>query len=227
MLTNQERYFIWNILYPSNEIKRLIGLLNQPIYNDDQYSLLKERIGLLCEKVLHIFEQPEFSHIHGKTKREELNQNDNSFHRVLSYGIKEKHGQITNKYYSEFDLHIPLSVYIYKNDMKYDYFYHPTLKNSNSEEFSLLKDLSHVINTLISLYGLNISKVESMFQTNPKYQIGNNTINLHPIDTYNYFDNGMTSSVNIRTYEQNNGDWIPVDLPFQIDFKLLATNANT
>lgn len=54
MLTNQERYFIWNILYPSNEIKRLIGLLNQPIYNDDQYSLLKERIGLLCAKVLHV-----------------------------------------------------------------------------------------------------------------------------------------------------------------------------
>ncbi|MDR9499475.1 MAG: hypothetical protein RI556_09895 [Hydrogenovibrio sp.] len=227
MLTNQERYFIWNIVHPSNEIKHLIGVMGQPIYNDDQYSLLKERIGLLCAKVLHIFEQPEFSVAYGKKKREEMNRNDACFHRVLSYGIKEKHGQITNKHYSELNLNIPLSVYVYQERLKYDYFYHPNLINSNSEEFSLLEDLSHAIGTLVSLYGLSIKGMEPMFQPSPKYPVENNTIHLHPIDIYNYFGNGMTSSINIRTYEQCEGKWVPVDLPFQIDFKLLASDINT
>ncbi len=213
-------------MHPCNEIKHLIGLIGQPIYNDDQYSLLKERIGLLCSKTLHIFEQPEFSQKHGKSKREELNQNDDSFHRVLSYGIKEKHGRVTSRHYSDFDLNIPLSTYVYQDELKYDYFYHPNLISKNFEEFSLLDDLSHVIGTLIFLYGLNIKEMEPMFQPYPKYPITNNTINLHTIDIYNYFDNGMTSNINIRTYEQRVGDWVPVDLPFQIDFKLLAPDEN-
>lgn len=225
MLTNQERYFIWNIVHPLNEIKQLIGVVGQPIYNDDQYSLLKERIGLLCAKVLHIFEQPEFSRVHGKAKREKLNESDASFHRVLSYGIIEKHGLITNKYYSEFDLEIPLSAYVYVDELKYDYFYHPNLISINSEKFSLLDDLSNVIEALISLYRLNITGVEPLFQPSPKYSITNNTVNLHPIDIYNYFDKGMTSSVNIRTYKQLDDDWVPVDLPFQLDFRLLVNDA--
>lgn len=227
MLTDQERYFIWNIVHPCNEIKHLVGLAGQPIYNDDQYSLLKERIGLLCAKVLHIFEQPEFSTVYGKEKREELNRNDASFHRVLSYGIKEKHGQIASRHYSEFDLKIPLSAYVYRNELKYDYFYHPILIGENPEEFSLLFDFSHVIETLASLYNLNVAMMKPMFDPLPRYKIINNTINMHPIDIYNYFDSGMTSSLQIRTYEQHDNNWIPVDLPFQIDFKLLVSDANT
>lgn len=226
MLTNQERYFIWNIVHPSNEIKRLIGVMGRPIYNDDQYSFLKERIGLLCAKVLHIFEQPEFSVVYGKAKREELNRTDACFHRVLSYGIKEKHGQVTNSHYSEFNLNIPLSAYVYQERLRYDYFYHPNLINSNSEEFSLLEDLSHVIGALVSLYGLNITRVEPMFRPSPKYPIENNTVHLHPVDIYKYFGSGMTSNINIRTYQQREEKWVSVDLPFQIDFRLLAPDAN-
>ncbi len=222
MLTNQERYFIWNIIHPCNELKALIGLSGQPIYNDDQYSILKERIGLLCTKILHIFEQPEFSASYGKTKREELNQNDSMFHRVLSYGIKEKHGSINSKYYSGYDLRLPLSAYVFSNELKYDYFYHPMLKDDDNVEFSLLEDLTHVINSLITLYILNIKEIEPLFQPYPKYAVANNTVHLHPVDIYGYFNNGTTKSVNLRTFEFLNNKWIPVDLPFQIDFKCLA-----
>jgi hypothetical protein len=222
MLTNQERYFIWNIIHPCNELKTLIGLSNPPIYNDDQYSILKERIGLLCTKVLHIFEQPEFSTAHGKAKREELNKNDSMFHRVLSYGIKEKHGSINSQYYSVYVLNLPLSAYVFSNELKYDYFYHPMLKNDSNVEFSLLEDLTHVINILISLYALNIKEIEPLFQPSSKYAISNNTVNLHPIDIYGYFDNGSTASINLRTFDFSNDKWTAVDLPFQIDFKCLA-----
>jgi len=225
MLTNQERYFIWSILHPSNELRGLAGLDGQPIYNDDQYSLLKERIGLLCTKVLHIFEQPDFSTSHGTSKRNELNGNDPRFHRVLSYGIKEKHGSINKQYYSNFELCIPLSAYVFSDELMYDYFYHPTLKDGSGNEFSLLEDLSHAVNYLISLYGLNIKKPEPMFKLAPKYSISDNTVNLHPVDTYGYIENGMSSSTNLRTFEISNDDWTPVDLPFQIDFKCISTNS--
>jgi|GEM_PF-3271362 hypothetical protein len=224
MLTNSERYFIWNIIHPCNELRTLIGLSSQPIYHDDKYSILKERIGLLCTKVLHVFEQPEFSSLYGKTKREELNKNDSKFHRVLSYGIKEKHGSINNQYYSSYNLSLPLSAYAFSSELKYDYFYHPTLNNDTNDEFSLLEDLTHVINSLIRLYGLNINEIECLFKPSTKYTIANNTINIHLVDIYGYFDNGKTESINLRTFEFSNNKWTPAYLPFQKDFKCLAYN---
>ncbi|NOH73444.1 hypothetical protein F0225_19220 [Vibrio pectenicida] len=221
MLDNKVRYFIWNVIHPINEIFHLVGKKSLPIYNDDQYSLLQEKLGRVCAKVLHVFEQPEFSTEHGIAKRNELNKEGGAFHRVLSFGIKEKHGRVSSQNYSEFDLIIPLCAYLYTDSKTYDYFYAPQLRDEGGREYSILEDLEHCISSLIALYDLRIQFNIKLCAIEPKYSVENETVNLHTIDSYNYFENGMTSSCNLRTFEFSGNSWVPADLPFSIDFRLV------
>ena len=98
MRTKQERYFICKVLFPFQEIIQLIIGMDNPTYFDDEYSPLIDKIENMCIQMLNIFEQKEFYKIYGKEKRDSLNNNSKEFHRILSLGIKSKHGEIKTYY---------------------------------------------------------------------------------------------------------------------------------
>ncbi len=218
MRTLQERYFISNILFPLHDLNSLLSNAEQlPTYFDDQYSPLKEKIGNICEKVLHLFEQPVFSEVHGIKKRNELNNSDSSFHRILSYGIKEKHGNVNSKYYSDTNLTLPCGAYYHEEDNKYDYGYTPIILNGGNS-FYFLDDIDHVILSLIQLYKLNLSPIQTLRPTTKKFDVVDDSILLRFFDRFKYWDDGMANSANIRTYTFQNLSWVPADLPLQISW---------
>lgn len=226
MRTNQERYFISNIIFPLQELVQL--LLNHgdiPIYFDDQYSQPKEKIRNLCIQVLSIFEQPEFINFFGegkgRDKRNEINKNDPAFHRILSHGIKAKHGAVNNKFYSDTELQLPLSVFYYGTEKKYDYKYTPIMK-IGKEEFHFFNDIEHVVRSLISLYQLRIDAPRIPWTATLKYNVDGHLIKLSVLDIFSFYDEGMTSSSNIRTFKLIDNLWSPADLEVEIGWQLLV-----
>jgi len=214
MHNDRVRYFLWNVFHPFDELLETLQNKGELEYYDDKYSPLLDKVAMLCIKILNIFEDPIFSSVHGINKRNELNNSDEVFHRILSFGIKAKHGKITSKYYDEFHLDLPLSVFYNENTNKYFYKYTPLIDN-----IDFVKDFRYIIDKLIELYSLRITyhqKFEDMLFDMTE----DNTFYLTTIDTYNFYQNLMTHSCKIRTLKFKNGEWIVDDLNKQIHFAL-------
>lgn len=221
MIDKKIRYFVWRFYYPVQEIKTLIGANTHPIFNDEQYSLLKDKLGSICINILHIFEQPEFSSIHGITKRNELNQLNSRFHRVLSYGIKYKHGEVTNPHYSNFQLNTPICAYIFAENGKYDYFYHPNLVGEDGIQHSLLDDLEYCLLQIIDMFGLSIKSMNKMFEIKEKYEYKDDKLRIQLIDNYSIYSTGFMEGSSINIFKFIGNDWVPTDHAFE--FKLVPS----
>jgi hypothetical protein len=151
--------------------------------------------------VLNIFEQPEFVNsfgaVTGKDKRNELNANDPAFHRILSHAIKVKHGVVNNQLYA------------------------PIIKMGN-EEFCFFKDLEHVVKSLVSLYTMRIEYPQISWTTTPRYAIKDGVMDLNLLDSFNFFDEEMTVSTQIKTFKLVDSSWTPANLDIEIGWKLLV-----
>lgn len=208
MLTKKERYFIWNIVHPIRTIKELMGSDNYPILNDHDYSILKDLVGSICSKVLHIFEQAEFSVEHGKPKRNELNGSDNSFHRILSYGIKHKHGVVNNPNYSNVELITPICAYVFSDKKKYDYFYRPQLVTDDGESHCVLEDLDHCINEIINLYQLRIAPQNKMLDIKERYDLVDDTPVIKLRDIYGIYPKGFGATTELQMHKLIDDKWV-------------------
>ena len=216
MLTNKDRYFISNIIYPFQELVQIIYDSRGILYFDDKYSPLKDKVDHLCTKILHVFEQNEFSSEHGISKRNDLNQSDEMYKRILSYAIKVKHGNVTNRHYIDVDLTLPISVFYIESENTYTTRYTPLLN-----EHDFITDYHFIIKHLIELYDLQITfdmKLHEKIQ-----YVRDNTIFVELQDIFNYKENGMTESMSIRTLKLVNEEWIPSDLALNIDIKLMKS----
>ena len=60
MLPDINRYFICNVLHIYEEIIQISGVSALPLYNDDEFSILKNKLSNLSINLLHIFEQSKF-----------------------------------------------------------------------------------------------------------------------------------------------------------------------
>jgi len=224
MIDNKTRYFIWNFYHPIQEIKALIGASTHPVFNDERYSLLKEKLGSMCSKILHLFEQPEFSSVHGIEKRNELNGLGGSFHRILSYGIKHKHGAVTNNHYSDFELNTPICIHIFPEKARYDYFYHPKLVGDDEEENSLLDDLECCLFEIIDMFGIQIDSQNRMFEVGERYDYEDEKLTIQLTDTYGIYtsDIRLQSRTHIHIFKLIDNDWVPTDHGFE--FKLVPAD---
>lgn len=154
MISDIERYFICNILHTYEEIIKLSGVIDLPLYNDENYSILNSKLVHISINLLHFFEQKQFNDILNISIRNRLNFDKSSyFHRVFSYAIKSKHGKVENKNYTDSELKLPLCLYIYNDDLLYDYFYQPYLY-FNNQEYSFFEDLYLTISEVMKLIGI-------------------------------------------------------------------------
>ena len=198
MLKNNERYFISNIIYPYNELINMISQNGKIDYCDNEYSPLIDKVSNLCIKILSLFEQNEFCSIHNTSKRNDLNNSDPIFHRILSYGIKAKHGKISSSYYSDFDLKLPISIFYNPDTNIYFYKYTPLI---DGEDF--IENFEYIIQYLIKLYSLNIKFVNNHKVIEHKI-LDDNTIYIEAIDN--------CSSRFIRTGCRSDSDSFKVEI---------------
>lgn len=221
MVSDIERYFICNILHTYEEIIVISGILNLPFYNDETYSILNNKLSHLSINLLHIFEHKKFEHLLNIPIRNQLNSDKNShYHRVFSYAIKSKHGKIENKNYTDSSLKLPLCVYIFKDDLVYDYFYQPHLFSKNKEYF-FLEDLYLTIIEVMKLSGINNIKLPQIHIPQKKYSIENNILAIDVIDRYKYLDYGIATQLNLKTFEVIQNTFIPIDPIYEIQLRLL------
>lgn len=204
MSLEKEKYFYWNILYPFLEIES--KLLNK-VYFDQEFSPLRFEIENLCIKILSIFEYPLFDK---KQERENLNKNkSSSLHRVLSLGIKSKHGVVTNKNYSDIDLTLPLVLIYYPEQEKYNYAY-DILSQYNGKENRFFNDITLVISEMIDLFSLKIPFYEKRNLFLPKYNYSG-FFDVHMLDTHNFIGLGLSPSVSFKTFICKNAQYLPTD----------------
>lgn len=222
MISDIERYFICNILHTYEEIIKLSGTIDLPLYNDEKYSILNSKLAHISINLLHFFEQKQFSEILNISIRNQLNADKNSpYHRVFSYAIKSKHGTIENKNYTDCSLKLPLCVYIFKDDLLYDYFYQPHVYSKNKEYF-FLEDLYLTIIEVMKLSGINNINLPQIHTPQKKYSIENNVLAIDVLDQYKYLDYGIANTLNLKTFGFIQNRFIPIDPIYEIQFRLLA-----
>lgn len=208
---------MWNVIHPYDELLNILNNKGHVEYFDHEYSPLIDKVSNLCNKILNVFEQSEFSSEHGKMKRNELNGSDEIFNRIFSFGIKSKHGSVASSYYIDVNLQLPVSIYYDRKNNSYSYRYTPLLNNND-----FIDDFNYVIMKIIELYSLRIS-FKNLNKEDIKYEIKtDNTIYVKLSDTFNYYGNGMTESISLRTLELINTDWVLTDLDKYIDINLEA-----
>ncbi|MGB9189780.1 MULTISPECIES: hypothetical protein [unclassified Acinetobacter] len=222
MISDIERYFICNILHTYEEIIKLSGTINHPLYNDEKYSILNNKLAHISINLLHFFEQKQFSEILNISIRDQLNTDKESpYHRVFSYAIKSKHGTIKNKNYTDSNLKLPLCVYIFKDDLLYDYFYQPHLYSQNKEYF-FLEDLYLTIIEVMKLSRIDNINIPQIHMPQKKYSIENNVLAINVLDQYKYLDYGIANTLNLKTFEFIQNRFVQIAPMYEIQLRLLA-----
>ena len=211
MLPDINRYFICNILHIYEEVIQISGISTLPLYNDDKFSILNNKLSNLSVNLLHIFEQNQFQNILNITQRNLLNSDKNSpYHRVFSFAIKSKHGTVENKNYSDLNFNLPLCVYVFEDELTYDYFYQPYI-SLNQKEHPFLRDLYLTIIKIMELIQITNITVPKIYTPCKKYEIENNTINIFVMDQYRYYDYGIANQLNLHILKVNGKQFIPYE----------------
>lgn len=220
MLPDINRYFICNILHIYEEVIQISGISTLPLYNDDKFSILNNKLSNLSVNLLHIFEQNQFQNILNITQRNLLNSDKNSpYHRVFSFAIKSKHGTVENKNYSDLNFNLPLCVYVFEDELTYDYFYQPYI-SLNQKEYLFLRDLYLTIIKIMELIQITNIAVPKIYTPCKKYEIENNTINIFVMDQYRYYDYGIANELNFLILKVNGKQFTPYDPQQLINFQL-------